>query len=170
MMKNKPRHEILNDIIKDSKKYPNDWKAAFGKDKKLFSNDYYIFNPTVGIYVLKEYQKNPYRVIGVGSKIARHIDDEIENKFDKNRGDFGIIQGNFKKIVKNIEKGIPARKIFEEGLKGNNLGITIPMKGKISSSERAFNYLQQTYKSKQKKLNEKFEKIALNDGFYSSYG
>ena len=97
MMKNKPRHEILSDIIKDSKKYPNGSKAAFGKDKKLFSNDYYIFNPAVGIYVLKEYQKNPYQVIGVGSKIARHIDDEIENKFDKNRGDFGIIQGNFKK-------------------------------------------------------------------------
>jgi len=169
-MKNKPRNEILNDIIRDSKKFPNGWRAAFGKDKKLFSNDYYIFNPEVGIYVLKEYQKNPFQVTGIGTKIARYIDDEIEDKLDKNLGDFGIIQGNFKKIVKSIEKGIPPQKIFQEGIKGKDLGITIPVKGKASTSKSAFKYLQQTFESKQKKLNEKFEKMVADDGFYSSYG
>ena len=113
-MKNKPRNEILNDIIRDSKKFPNGWRAAFGKDKKLFSNDYYIFNPDVGIYLLKEYQKNPYQITGIGSKIARNIDDEIEDKLDKNVGNFGIIQGDFKKIIKNVEKGIHPQKIFQE--------------------------------------------------------
>lgn len=168
-MKNKPRNEILNDIIRDSKKFPNGWRAAFGKDKKLFSNDFYIFNPDVGIYLLKEYQKNPYQITGIGSKIARNIDDEIEDKLDKNVGNFGIIQGDFKKIIKNIEKGIHPQKIFQEGVKGKDLGITIPVKGKASTSESAFKSLQQTFESKQKKLNEKFEKIAADDGLYSSY-
>ncbi len=169
-MKNKPRNEILNDIIRDSKKYPNGWKAAFGRDKKLFSNDYYIFNPEVGIYLLKEYQKNPYQVTGIGSKIARNIDDEIDAKFDKDLGNFGIIQGNFKKIIKSIEMGIQPQKIFQEGVKGKDLGITVPVKGKALTSDRAFKALQQTFESKQKKLNEKFEKIAAEDGLYSSYG
>lgn len=168
-MKNKPRHEILNDIIKDSKKFPNGWKAAFGKDNKLFSNDCYIFNPNIGIYLLKEYQKNPFQVTGIGTKIARRIDEEIEHKINKNSGDFGIIQGNIQKIIKNIDKGVHPQKIFEEGVKGNDLGITIPIKGKASTSENTFNYLQQTFASKQKKLNEKFEKIASDDGLYSSY-
>ena len=168
-MKNKPRHEILNDIIKDSKKFPNGWKAAFGKDSKLFSNDCYIFNPNIGIYLLKEYQKNPFQVTGIGTKIARRIDEEIEESINKNSGDFGIIQGNIQKIIKNIEKGIHPQKIFEEGIKGNDLGITMPIKGKASTSENTFNYLQQTFASKQKKLNEKFEKIAADNGLYSSY-
>ena len=168
-MKNKSRNEILNDIIKDSKKFPDGWNAAFGKDKKLFSFDYYIFNPNVGIYLLKEYQKNPFQVNGIGTKIARRIDDDIEEEINKKSGDFGIIQGNFKKIIKNIDKGIHPQRIFEEGLKGKDLGITIPVKGKGSTTQNTFKYLQQKFASEQNKLNEKFERMAAYDGLYSSY-
>lgn len=168
-MKNKPRNDILNDIIKDSKKYPKGWKASFGRDNKLHSNDYYIFNPNIGIYLLKEYQKNPFEVKGIGTKIARNIDDEIDEKFKRNLGDFGIIQGNVQKIFKNIKRGVHPQKIFEEGVKGKDLGITMPLKGKASNSDNTFHYLQQTFKSKQKKINTKFEKIAADDGLYSSY-
>ncbi|MFW6121492.1 MAG: hypothetical protein ACOC80_11415 [Petrotogales bacterium] len=169
-MKNKSRREILNDIIRDSKKFPKGWKAAFGKDNKLFSNDCYIFNPNIGIYVLKEYQKNPFHVAGIGTKIARHIDEDIEEKINRNSGSFGVIQGNIHKIIKNIDKGIHPQKIFEEGIKGNDLGITMPIKGKASTSENIFAHLKQTFTSKQKKLDEKFEKMATEDGLYSSYG
>ena len=79
------------------------------------------------------------------------------------------IFGEIQKIIKNIEKGIHPQKIFEEGIKGNDLGITMPIKGKASTSKNTFNYLQQMLASKQKKLNEKFEKIAADDGLYSSY-
>jgi len=168
-MKNKPRYEILNDILKDSKKHPKGWKAAFGKDSRLSSTDYYILHPNVGIYLLKEYHKNPYQVKGVGAKIARNINDDIEESIIKKSGDFGIIQGNIQKIIKNINKGIKPQKIFEEGIKGNDLGITMPLKGKASHSENTFIHLKHTYKSEQKKLNDKFEKIASEDGLYSSY-
>jgi len=168
-MKNKTRNEILNDIIRDSKKYPDGWKAAFGKDHKLASTDYYIFNPNVGIYLLKEYQKNPVQVKGIGAKIARNIDDDIEQKINEKSGDFGIIQGNIGKILKNIQKGVRPQKILEEGIKGNDLGITMPLKGKASTSENTLQYLRQSYKSEQRKINEKFEKIASEDGLYSSY-
>ncbi len=169
IMKNKPRTEILNDIIKDSKKHPEGWKAAFGKDPKLSSIDYYILNPKVGIYLLKEYQKNPFQITGIGAKIARNIDDDIEEKISKKSGDFGIIQGNIQKILSNIDKGIHPQRIFEEGIKGNDLGITMPLRGKASTSENTFNYLRQTFESTQKELNKKFEKIASIDGLYNSY-
>ena len=169
-MKIKSRNETLNDIIRDSKKYPNGWKAAFGKDDLLFSHDYYIFNPNVGIYLLKEYHKNPYNVKGLGTKIARHIDQDIQEKISGKSGDFGIIQGNIKKIVKNIDRGVHPQKIFEEGLKGRDLGIKMPLKGKASTSKDAFNHLQATFSLKQKRLNSKFEKMVSDDGIYSSYG
>jgi hypothetical protein len=168
-MKNKTRIEILNDIIKDSKKHPEGWKAAFGKDHKLSSTDYYILNPKVGVYLLKEYQKNPFQITGIGAKIARNINDDIEEKINKKSGDFGIIQGNIQKILRNIEKGIHPQKIFEEGVKGKDLGITMPLRGKASTSENTFKYLRQTFESTQKELNKKFEKIASIDGLYNSY-
>ena len=104
-------------------------------------------------------------------KSAKHAKvNPTQLKLDKKLGTFGIIQGNFKKIIKSIEKGIPPQKILQEGVKGKDLGITVPVKGKASTSESAFKSLQQTFQSKQKKLNEKFEKIATDNGLYSSYG
>jgi len=59
-VKIKKRNEILNDVIRDGKRHPKNWRAVFGKDKTLLSDDYYLFNPEIGIYLLKEYKKNPF--------------------------------------------------------------------------------------------------------------
>lgn len=168
-MQIKSRNEILTDIIKDSKKHPKGWMATFGKDHNLLSNDCYIFNPNIGIYLIKEYHKNPYQVKGVGSKIARNIDEDIEKTIRKDSGDFGVVQGDIQKIIRNIDKGIHPQKIFEEGLKGNDLGIKVPVKGKASTSQEAFNCLNTSFSTKQKKLDSKFEKIMNDDGVYDSY-
>ena len=112
MVKVKPRNEVLNDVIRDGKKYPKDWKAVFGKDNNRLSKDYYIFNPNIGIYLLKEYEKNPFEVKGIGGKIARYVDEDIEADVAKYAGDFGIVQGDYKKIIKNLEKGVKPQKIF----------------------------------------------------------
>lgn len=79
-MKIKSRNAILTDIIRDGKQHPNGWSATFGNDPESFSHDCYMFHPSVGIYLIKEYDKNPYEVKGVGSKIARHIDDDIVDR------------------------------------------------------------------------------------------
>jgi hypothetical protein len=169
-VKIKQRSEILQDIIRDAKKKPKGWKAAFGKDDLHASHDYYIFNPDVGIYLLKEYQKNPYQIKGIGSKIARRIDDDIQEKITKNSKDFGIIQGDFYKIMMNIQNGIEPNKILEEGIKGNDLGITIPLKGKASGSQETFQEIKQCYTQKQKTLTAKYEKMLADDGLTTAYG
>ena len=170
MVKIKSRNEILNDVIRDGKKCPKDWKAVFGKDNKLLSKDYYIFNPNIGVYFLKEYQKNPFEVKGVGGKIARHLDEDMEVEISKHAGDFGIIQGDFQKILKNLEKGMQPNKILEAAIKGKeDLGISIPVRGHASASKDVFDNIQNTLSTKQKKLDLKFQKIATDDGLYSSY-
>ena len=93
-------------------------ESSFWKDKKRLSRDYYIFNPNISIYLLKEYEKNPFEIKGLGGKIARNIDDDIEAEILKNAGDFGIIQGDFQKIIKNLDKGIKPEKIYDAA-KGN---------------------------------------------------
>jgi hypothetical protein len=169
-VKIKDRNKIINDIIKDGKKHPNGWSAAFGKDSKRLSRDYYLSHPKVGIYLLKEYNKNPFKINGIGAKIARRVDKDIEAKIHKYDGDFGIVQGNFQKILKNIEKGIKPETIFESALKGKkDMGIKMPVKGKASSSKKIFDEININSLPNKKKINEKFEKIAYDDGLYKGY-
>ena len=169
-MKIKSRNEILNDVVKEGKKYPTNWKAVFGKDKKRLSRDYYIFNPNIGIYLLKEYEKNPFEIKGLGGKIARNIDDDIEADISKNAGDFGIIQGDFQKIIRNLEKGIKPEKIYDAAIKGKkDLGISMPVKGHASTSEDIFNDINNILSKEQRRLDKKLEIMASDDGLYSSY-
>ena len=169
-VKIKSRNEILNDIIRDAKKHPTGWKAAFGRDEELLSYDYYIFNPRIGIYLLKEYQKNPFDIKGIGAKIARHIDKDIENMINKKTGDFGIIQSNIRKILKNIEKGIHPQKILDAAIKGKyDLGLKMPVRGYASTSKDTFSHLKDILSAKHKELDIKLEKMIYEDGIYNSY-
>jgi hypothetical protein len=169
-VKIKSRNDILNDIIQDGKKHPQGWKAVFGKDKERLSKDCYLFNPEIGIYLLKEYNKNPFEIRGIGGKISRHVDEDIEAEISKHSGDFGIIQGDFQRILKNLEKGIHPQKIFDAAFKGRrNLGISIPLSGNASTSKDTFKCLHDTMSTSQKRLDSKFEKMATDDGLYSSY-
>ena len=170
MVKIKPRHEILNDVIRDGKKNPKGWKAIFGKDKTRMSRDYYIFHPNIGIYLLKEYEKNPFEIRGIGGKIARHVDDYVENEISRPSGDFGIIQGDFRKILKNLEKGVQPEKMFESAMKGKNrYGLSMPVRGNASSSKQVYTNIKNELNTRQKKIDKHFEKIADEDGLYNSY-
>jgi len=169
-VKIKNRNNILNDIIKDGKKHPKGWNAVLGKDDRRLSRDYYLFHPKVGIYLLKEYNKNPFEIKGIGGKVARRIDEDIESKIHKNYGDFGIVQGNFQKILRNLERGIKPQTIFESALKGKkDMGLKMPVKGKASSSQNIFDDLKLDTSEKQKKINSRFDKLAYDDGLYTGY-
>ena len=168
-VKIKPRSEILHDIIRDGKKHPKGWQVAFGNDSSSLSHDYYIFHPNTGIYLLKEYNKNPYEIKGLGSKLARHIDEDIQEQITKTSGNFGILQGDVQKILVNIQKGISAEKILSSAIHGDDLGLTIPVRGKVSTSIDAFRSLKNTFSSQQKKLTSHLEKMASDDGLYVSY-
>jgi hypothetical protein len=168
-VKIKNRADILSDIIDDSEKFPTGWKAAIGKDHQTLSHDYYIFHSDVGCYLLKEYQKNPYKRQGLGSKIARNIDEDIENTITKDAGDFGIIQGDIRRFLKNIDKGYSPQYIMQQGIKGKNFGISIPVRGKAVSSEKQFNYLREMFLSKQKSLDQKITRMLAKEGHYTGY-
>jgi len=169
-VKIKPRNDILRDIIRDAKKYPKGWNATFGHDTNLFSHDCYIFHPDIGIYLLKEYNKNPFEVKGMGIKLARRIDEDIEDPNNQKSGDFGIIKENIQKILRNINKGIPPQQILTVQINGEDLGITIPVQGKHLPQKTRFIVLKNAFYSRiKKKLDTYFEKMASEDGIYKSY-
>ena len=169
-MKIKLRNEILNDVIRDGKKHPKEWKAVFGQDKASLSRDCYIFNPNIGIYLLKEYEKNPFEIKGLGGLVARHLDEDVQAEISKFAGDFGILQGDYKKILKNLKKGFEPQEIFDAAISGKkDLGISLSVRGHASTSKDLFDNIRNNLLTKQKKLDEKFKKIASDEGLYNLY-
>lgn len=168
-MKIKSRTELLKDIIKDAKKHPTGWRAIFGRDQQRLSTDYYIFHPHVGLYLLKEYTKNPFSPKGIGGKIVRHVDEDIVNEISRYSGDFGIIQSDIKKIASNLQMGVQPDQILSAAFQGKDLGLTIPVRGQASSENDSFRYLHENLSTKQRKIDLKFEKLAAEDGLYDAY-
>ncbi|MFW6018802.1 MAG: hypothetical protein ACOCPX_08265 [Halapricum sp.] len=84
--------DILADVVENDSD-PDQWRAVGGDRRSGIGEDLYLAHPTTGVYHLKTYAKNPYEVEGVGTKVARRIDDEIEPMFpEEGTGLFGVQQ------------------------------------------------------------------------------
>lgn len=68
--------DIVRDVVEQDVE-PDDWRAVAGDRRKGVGEDLYLGHPRVGVYHLKTYAKNPFQVRGVGTRVARNIDDEI---------------------------------------------------------------------------------------------
>jgi len=65
---------------------------------------------------------------------------------------------------------IEPREIFDAAITGKkDLGINLPVRGHASTSKDVFNNLHNNLLTRQKKIDEKFKKIASDEGLYKSY-
>jgi hypothetical protein len=69
--------DILSEVSSESTE-PSGWRAVAGQRRSGVGEDLYIGHPTQGVYQLKTYAKNPYEVKGVGTRVARKVDGDIE--------------------------------------------------------------------------------------------
>jgi len=83
--------DILRDVV-ESDADPGGWRAVGGDRSGGIGEDLYIAHPGVGAFQLKTYAKNPFEVDGVGTQVARRIDDELEPLFpeEETGGLFGV--------------------------------------------------------------------------------
>ncbi|THE65165.1 hypothetical protein D8Y22_08060 [Salinadaptatus halalkaliphilus] len=68
--------DILEDVT-DRDVDPDDWRAVAGDRAGGVGEDMYLAHPRAGIFFLKTYAKNPFEVRGVGTQVARKVDDDI---------------------------------------------------------------------------------------------
>jgi len=100
--------DILEDVVESSAD-PSGWRAVGGDRASGIGEDIYIGHPSVGVFQLKTYARNPYEVQGVGSQVARRIDDGLESLFpEKGTGGFGVQQSvededEAEAVAKNLE-------------------------------------------------------------------
>ncbi len=76
-MKVRDWQDILQDVT-DRNVDPEAWRAVGGDRATGVGEDLFLAHPAVGVYQLKTYAKNPYDIRGVGSRVARSIDEDID--------------------------------------------------------------------------------------------
>lgn len=77
--------DILEDVIEGSTA-PDEWRAIAGQRKSGVGEDFFLGHPSDGVYQFKTYAKNPYEVKGVGTQVARKVDDGLEPLFPDPEG------------------------------------------------------------------------------------
>jgi hypothetical protein len=87
--------DILGDVV-ESNADPGEWRAVAGDRRGGVGEDMFLGHPSVGVFQLKTFAKNPFEVKGVGSQVARKVDDELDPLFPEadNAGRFGVNQGS----------------------------------------------------------------------------
>ncbi len=85
--------DIMAEVV-ESDADPEGWRAVGGDRANGIGEDLYVGHPSVGVFQLKTYAKNPYDVDGVGTQVARRIDDELDPLFpaEDAPGLFGVQQ------------------------------------------------------------------------------
>ncbi|MFB6303953.1 MAG: hypothetical protein ABEH47_02205 [Haloferacaceae archaeon] len=69
--------DILTDVVEESAD-PAGWRAVGGERAAGVGEDLYLGHPSVGVYHLKTYAKNPFEVRGVGTRVARKVDGDLD--------------------------------------------------------------------------------------------
>jgi len=85
--------DILADVV-ESDADPDGWRAVGGDRASGIGEDLYFGHPSVGVFQVKTYARNPFEVQGVGAEVARRIDDELDPLFpsEAETGMFGVQQ------------------------------------------------------------------------------
>ncbi len=166
-MEIKPGPEVLEEIIKKTRKNPTGWRCVVSKDESRFSNEYYILHPAHGIYEVKEYQKNPYMTRGVGMRLARRVDEGLYNDIEKGVGEFTIMSENPYKVLESVKRGIPLSDILEAGLMGKDLGIRVHARGPATGAKSPVGGM---FSKERRALNRELDEILKNEGVRDSYG
>ncbi len=84
--------DILADVV-ESDADPAGWRAVGGDRANGIGEDLFVGHPEAGVFQLKTYARNPFEVQGVGTEVARRIDEDIDPLFPgigENDGLFGV--------------------------------------------------------------------------------
>jgi len=69
--------DIVEDVVEKDVD-PDDWRAVGGKRAGGVGEDLYLGHPRGGVYHIKTYAKNPYELQGVGTQVARRVDEDLD--------------------------------------------------------------------------------------------
>ena len=176
--------DILAEVV-ESDADPAGWRAVGGDRAGGIGEDLYIGHPDAGAYQLKTYAKNPYQVEGVGTQIARRVDEDIEPLFPtqtEKTGQFGVQQGfedeeTARERVEELETVIETHAeapttpdaLFEDIMDTLDSPAYGPMTFETNDRPDSLEKLTETFEEAEELLDVEFEDLVDEDverGFY----
>jgi hypothetical protein len=86
--------DIVAEVVEEDAD-PDDWRAVGGDRSTGVGEDMFLGHPAAGVFQLKTYAKNPFEVQGVGTRVARKVDEDLDPLFPERDADgrFAVQQG-----------------------------------------------------------------------------
>jgi hypothetical protein len=82
--------DIVEEVV-ESEADPEGWRAVGGDRASGVGEDLFVGHPAAGVFQLKTYAKNPFEVQGVGRRVARRVDDDLDPLFpEEGNGRFAV--------------------------------------------------------------------------------
>ena len=69
--------DLIEDVVERDVD-PEGWRAVAGDRASGVGEDMFLGHPAVGVFQLKTFARNPFDVRGVGARVARRVDDELD--------------------------------------------------------------------------------------------
>jgi len=176
--------DILRDVV-ESDVDPDGWRAVGGDRASGIGEDLYLAHPGVGTFQLKTYAKNPYDVDGVGARVARRVDGDIEPFFpaeESASGLFGVQQSvedeeTAKERARKLESVVKThadtpttpQALFEDMMDALESPAYGPMEFDHHDRPETMDDLTETFEEAEELLEQEFEEIIDEDverGFY----
>jgi len=176
--------DIVRDVV-ESGVDPDGWRAVGGDRANGIGEDLYIAHPAVGAYQLKTYAKNPYEVDGVGARVARRIDEDLDPLFPSEKegsGYFGVQQPvgdedaakdrarSLKAVVEtHAEAPTTPKALFEDVMDALESPAYGPMEFEDTDRPDPMADLTDTFEEAEKLLDKEFEDVideSVERGFY----
>lgn len=176
--------DVLEDVTED-RTDPDGWRAIAGQRESGVGEDFFLGHPSDGVYQLKTYAKNPYEVKGVGTRVARKVDDGLEPLFPDqgDAGRFAIRQPadgedeaeqRAKRLAEtlNVHSEAPTTPddLFEDVMEALDSPAFGPMAWDLSDRPEELDELATTFDEAEEllsaELNELIEDDEVDKGFY----
>jgi hypothetical protein len=164
---------------------PDQWRAVGGDRANGIGEDLYLAHPSTGVFQLKTYARNPYDVDGVGTRVARKIDDELDPLFPNQndaQGHFGVQQppedeDEAEEAVKNLKTVVEThadapttpQALFDDIMDAMDSPAYGPMEFENHDRPEAMDDLTDTFEEAEQLLEAEFEDVVddeVDRGFY----
>jgi hypothetical protein len=175
--------DIMEEVV-DSGADPEGWRAVGGDRSGGIGEDLYIGHPSIGVFQVKTYARNPYEVQGVGARVARRVDDELDPLFPE-RGDapghFGVqkpvdeaeaedVATKLETVVEtHAEAPTSPEALFDDIMDAVDSPAYGPMEFESQDRPEAMDELTDTFEEAEALLDAEFEDVVDDDverGFY----
>ena len=175
-MKVRRWQDIVTDVV-ESGVDPEGWRAVAGDRSGGIGEDFYIGHPAAGLFFLKTYAKNPFDVKGVGTKVARKVDEDLDTHLPTGKdGRFAVSQppsdeDDAKTKAKRLEEVLQTHAdaptnpadLFDDVMETLDSPAYGPMEYEMRGRPAGLDELSRTFEDAESVLEAEFEELLEQD-------